>query len=158
MRTRDTLRTETFDFGVDTWPLYAWPASTFIRTTPISVSWKMLRIVNLSVWGTTNRGPHSKILFSIVSSSLRRWYGRNPSNGHFYGQYLSTKFRTLKKLGSLRVAILHCLKSIGVDSIRETWTGCTLNSSSRDDSVLDRDRHQRASTFEFSHLLKYLTL
>ena len=72
LRARNTLRTETFNIRIDTMPPYAWACQVFIRTTPMWVSWRRLSIVNLSVWGRTTLKPQSRILSSIVSSSLRR--------------------------------------------------------------------------------------
>ena len=92
----------------------------FIRTILMCVSWRRFSIVNLNVWGTTTWSPQSKILSSIVSFSLRRWYGRSSSDGHLSGQPRSTKFKTFERMGFLRVAILHWLESIWVDSLRET--------------------------------------
>ena len=132
-------------------------ARPFIRTTLMCVSWRRLSIVNLSVPGTTTRSPQSEILSSIVSSSLRRWYGPSSPDGHLSGQPRSTKCRILDRNGFVRVAILHCLESIEVDSIRETWTGCTLDSSLKVDSLLHRGRRERASAFGLSHPFRNLT-
>ena len=132
-------------------------ARPIIRTILMWVSWRRLSMVNLSVWGTTMLRPQSRILPSIVSASLRRWYRQSSSDGHLSDQPRWTKFWTFARIGFLSVAILHCLESIGVDSIRETWTGWSFNNSTSVDSVLDGGRRERSSALELSHPLRYST-
>ena len=127
--TCNSLRTDTFYDNVDIWPPYAWACQAFYSNSfDVSIMEEVGHSQLESLRYNYSMSQKQDIVFDC-EFILLRWYGRSSNDGHLSGQRRSTKVWAFERMGSLPVVILHCLESIGVDSIRETWTGWTIDDS-----------------------------
>lgn len=133
-----------FYFRVDSWPLYASAWNTFnAYNSDVSVMQKVKHGKPQCQKYDYSKSPEQNIVFNSDLSARRR-HKRSALNGNLSRQFLWTKSRSFERMGLLRVAILHCLESIGVVSIKATCTVSAFNNFPRVDSVLDWNKRERA--------------